>query len=129
MDIEQVYQRLTTDNGLFAVTAAHVERYVGSPINFWCEVNAPAEERDPTNLYMQHLEDTGKEHRAEVLRKSYASAASRPYYSESEGFRSTLEMMANGERHISQMPLWDLASGLKGNPNELMIAIHIDDQY
>ncbi|MCH8826334.1 MAG: TM0106 family RecB-like putative nuclease [Chloroflexi bacterium] len=120
MDIEQAFLRFTTDQGLYAVNASQVEHYVGSPINFWCEVNAPAEERDPTNLYMQHLQDTGNEHRADVLRQSYAAAASRPYYSETEGFHSTLEMMANGERHISQMPLWDLTNGLKGNPHVLI---------
>ena len=69
MDIEQAFLRFTTDQGLYAVNASQVEHYVGSPINFWCEVNAPAEERDPTNLYMQHLQDTGNEHRADVLRQ------------------------------------------------------------
>ena len=120
MDIEQAFRRFTADTGGHSVTAGNVERYVSSPINFWCEAHAPAEERDPTNLYMQHLEETGKEHRADVLRKSYASAASRPYYSESEGFRNTLQMMANGERHITQMPLWDLPGGLKGVPHVLI---------
>lgn len=120
MDIEKTFERLTSEQGPYAVSAGQVERYVGSPINFWCDVHAPAEERDSSNLYMQHLEETGKEHRAEILRMSYASAASRPYYSESEGFHSTLEMMANGERHIANMPLWDLTNGLKGVPHVLI---------
>jgi len=120
LNIEKTFQKFTTGRGPYAVTAGNVERYVSSPINFWCEAHAPAEERDPTNLYMQHLEETGKEHRADILRQSYASAASQPFYSEMEGFRSTLEMMINGQRHISQMPLWDLTRGLKGTPHVLI---------
>lgn len=120
MDVQKTFDQFTEETGPYTVSANQVERYVGSPINFWCDTHAPAEERDDTNLYMQHLEETGKEHRADILKQSYASAASRPYYSESEGFRNTLQMMANGERHIANMPLWDLNSGIKGIPHVLI---------
>ena len=120
MDIEKTFKKFATDQGPYAVSANEVERYVSSPINFWCDSHAPSEERDSGNLYMQHLEDTNRDYREEVLRQSYAAAASRPYYSESEGFHNTLELMAKGERHIAQMPLWDLANGIKGIPHVLI---------
>lgn len=119
MDIEMVFHRLTGDSGPEPIKAGWVERFVVSPLSFWCDIHAPSDSKDPMEPFVQHLFDTGHQHQTEVTEESYPEAVQEIFLTEEGGFRRTLELIYNGERYIKNMPLLARPIGLEGRPDLL----------
>ena len=66
MNVEEIYRRFTDGSREGAVRAGWVERYLESPVAFWCTLHAPADARDPMNDQMQHIFDIGNNHQDRV---------------------------------------------------------------
>lgn len=120
MDIDRTLDALTKDAGVPLIVATDVERFVLSPITFWCEMHAPPEQQDPLPLYLQHLFTVGQDHQTDVIDESYPGAVQKIFYEEEEGLRLTLELMSRGEHFIKNMPLMCLPMGLEGRPDVLV---------
>ena len=58
MDVAEILVELTRTTGLPPVTATAIERYLVSPISFWCDWHAPEEFKDPISPYQQHVFDS-----------------------------------------------------------------------
>ena len=124
MDINTVYNALLQDGGLSSVKATWVGQFVRSPITFWCDLHAPEELKDPVDIFVQHLFETGLEHQINVTQESYPQAVEETFYLEEDGFRRTLELMEAGEKFIKNMPLLCRNIGLEGRPDVL---VRVDD--
>ena len=119
MDIEKTINALSQDIGIPLIVATDVERFVLSPITFWCNMHAPEGRQDSLPPYLQHLFTVGHEHQTEVIDESYTGAVQKVFYGEEEGLRLTLELMASGEDAIKNMPLISLPLGIEGRPDVL----------
>lgn len=124
MDIEQVFRRLTGEADVPTIRASWVERYLESPVSFWCDLYAPEELRDPIHPFVQHLFEVGQEHQSKVTAQSYPDAVQEIFLTEEEGFRRSLELMMSGEKYIKNMPLVCRPFGLEGRPDLL---VRVDD--
>lgn len=119
MDIDQLYASLTLDGGITPIQAGSVERFVQSPISYWCELHAPLDARDSIDLFQQHLFETGYQHQSDVTAESFPEAVQEIVLEEDDGFRRTLKLMLAGERHVKNMPLLCRPIGLGGRPDLL----------
>ena len=120
MNLQQLYDDFTRDRGVKLISATSIERFMRSPINFWCEVNAPPEEMESLDLYHEQLFRQGNTYQTQVIRESYAGTVQIPFLNETEGFRRTLELMAQGVSAISNMPLLSRPDGVAGRPDVLV---------
>ena len=119
MDAETLYTTLTRDSGIAAIQAGAVERYVDSPITFWCDIHAPPDGQDSINLFQQHLFDTGHQHQTEVTGAQFHGAVQEIFHTEEDGFRRTLKLMLAGETYLKDMPLLCRPMGVEGRPDIL----------
>ena len=120
MDVQQLYYDLTRDSGLKLISATSIERFTRAPINFWCEVNAPPEEKEPLDPYRQRLFSQGNTYQNQTIQESYPGTVQVPFLSENEGLKRTLEFMAQGASAISNMPLLSRPDGVAGRPDLLV---------
>lgn len=119
IDVEQVFQRLAGEIDAPAVKSGWVYRYVHSPISLWCDLRAPQDCKDPIPQFTQYLFDQGRKHEAAVTAEFFPGALREFFSTEEEGFRRTLEMMAEGVGSIQNMPLLGGPAGLEGRPDVL----------
>ena len=124
MEVEKLFQQLTEDLGVHSIRAGWVERFVDSPISFWCEIHAPEGVQDSIDPFLQHLFQTGQEHQSSVTDESYPEAVQEIFFTEEDGFRRTLELMSEGEKFIKNMPLLGRPMGMEGRPDLL---VRVDD--
>ena len=124
MDIAKLYDNLTRDPGVGSIKATWVERFIDSPISFWCDIHAPEEAKDSIDPFLQHLFETGQEHQSNVTDESYPEAVQEIFFTEEDGFRRTLELMSEGEKFIKDMPLLGRPMGMEGRPDLL---VRVDD--
>jgi uncharacterized protein len=124
MDVDALYRSLISGAGLLSIKATWVERYVKSPISFWCDIHAPVEMQDPPDAFSSLIIDRGMEHQSEVVSNSYPGSVEEVFYGEEEGFRRMLALMAAGEKFIVNMPLICRNIGLEGRPDVL---VRVDD--
>ena len=128
MDIEKLYDALTVDTGIPSIVATAVEQFVFSPISFWCEYHAPAEQKDSIDLFLQHQFEVGQNHQTDVANESYPGAVQEIFLEEEEGFLRTLELMVSGEQYIKNMPLLCRPIGLEGRPDLLVRVDGVDSE-
>lgn len=119
MDVEAVFNRLTAQATGATVKSGSVYRYTVSPISLWCDLNALERFKDPIDPFTQYLFDQGQKHEAVVTAGFYPGALREFFSTEIEGFRRTLEMMAEGADSILNMPLMGGTLGLEGRPDVL----------
>ena len=119
MNVEEIYRRFTSGARSGAVRAGWVESYLESPITFWCSLHAPADARDPMNDFQQHLFDAGNAHQGEVNERLYPGGVQEIFTDEEEGFRRSLEVMAEGWEFLKNMPLVSWPDGMTGRPDIL----------
>ena len=119
MEIKQQFNQFTQDSGMDSIRAGWVERFVDSPISFWCDVHAPEEMRDTLDLFQEHLFETGQAHQSGVTAESYPGAVQEIFHTEEDGFWRTLELMSAGELFVTNMPLLCRPMGLEGRPDLL----------
>ena len=119
MNVEEIYRRFTDGSREGAVRAGWVERYLESPVAFWCTLHAPADARDPMNDQMQHIFDIGKNHQDRVNDRFFSGGVQEVFKTEEEGFRKSLEIMFVGATAIMDMPLICRPEGLTGRPDVL----------
>jgi len=119
MNIEEIYLQFTEGASSGAVRAGWVERYLESPITFWCILHAPADAKDPMNDQMQHIFDIGNSHQERVNDRLYPGGIQKVFATEEEGFRRSLEIMSEGGTFIKNMPLVCWPQGLTGRPDVL----------
>lgn len=124
MDIAKLHEDLTRDSGIGSIRATWVERFVESPISFWCDIHAPEGMQDSIDPFVQHLFQAGQEHQTSVTDQSYPEAVQEIFFTEEDGFRRTLELMSEGEKFIKNMPLLSRPIGLEGRPDLL---VRVDD--
>lgn len=120
MENSDIYQRMTEASDLPSVKANWVERYVESPISFWCDLFAPVELADSLDLFQKHLFETGQEHQNDLTETEYPGAIQKIFDTEEDGFAKTLDLMAGAEQFIKNMPLLCGPEGLEGRPDLLM---------
>lgn len=128
MDIDRLYASLTLDGGITPIQAGAVEKFVQSPISYWCDLHAPPDARDSINLFQQHLFETGHQHQSDVTAESFPEAVQEMFLTEEDGFRRTLEMMLAGELYVTNMPLLCRPIGLGGRPDLLARVDGIDSE-
>ena len=119
MNVEEIYLQFTDGASSEAVRAGWVERYLESPITFWCILHAPADAKDPMNDQMQHIFDIGNSHQERVNDRLYPGGIQEVFATEEEGFRRSLEIMSEGGTFIKNMPLVCWPQGLTGRPDVL----------
>ena len=119
MDLEEIYRRFTDGARSGAVRAGWVERYMDSPITFWCGLHAPQDAKEPMTDFQQHLFDVGNSHQMLVNDKMYPGGIQEVFSSEEEGFHRSLEVMAAGSKFLKNMPLVSWPDGLTGRPDVL----------
>ena len=119
MNVEEIYRRFTEGAGSGAVRAGWVERYLDSPITFWCGLHAPDDAKDPMNDHQQYIFDIGNTHQDRVNERLYPGGIQQVFTTEEEGFRRSLEVMAEGGVFIKNMPLVCWPQGLTGRPDIL----------
>ena len=119
MNVEEIYRRFTDGSREGAVRAGWVERYLESPVAFWCTLHAPADARDPMNDQMQHIFDIGNNHQDRVNDRFFSGGVQEVFKTEEEGFRKSLEIMFAGATAIMDMPLVCWPEGLTGRPDVL----------
>ena len=124
MDVDGLFRSLTKDAGLPSIRATWFERYIKSPITFWCDIHAPVDMQDAPDPFVTLLIERGLDHQSDVIAESYPDAVDEEFYGEEEGFRRTLELMAAGEKLIMNMPLICRTVGLEGRPDVL---VRVDD--
>jgi uncharacterized protein len=129
LDVEQVYHTLAAYTGLVPIKATQVEQYVLTPITFWCAIHAPEELKDAVDPFVQHLFEVGQHHQTNVTAVSYPEAVQEIFFVEEDGFRRTLELMAQGEKFIKNMPLLCRPSGLEGRPDVLVRVDGVDSDF
>lgn len=120
MNVQKLYDDLTRDSGLKLISATSIEGFIRAPINFWCEVYAPAEEKETLDPFHQRLFSQGNAYQDQVLQEFYPGAIQVPFRNEDEGLRRTLELMAQGASAISNMPLLSRPDGVAGRPDVLV---------
>ena len=120
MNVQELYDDLTRDSGLKLISATSIERFIRAPINFWCEANAPPEEKEPLDTYRQRLFSQGNAYQNQVIQESYPGMVQVPFRDEDEGLMRTLELMAQGASAISNMPLISRPDGVAGRPDVLV---------
>ncbi len=120
MNVQELYDDLTRDAGLKLISATSIERFIQAPINFWCEVNAPPEEKEPLDPYHQRLFSQGNAYQDQVIQESYPGAVQVPFLNQDEGLSRTLKLMAQGASFISDMPLLSRPDGVAGRPDVLV---------
>ena len=119
MSVEEIYRQFTNGASSGAVRAGWVERYLESPITFWCGLHAPPDAKDLMNDHQQHILDIGNTHQDRVNDRLYPGGVQEVFTSEEEGFRRSLEIMAEGSAFIKNMPLVCWPQGLTGRPDVL----------
>ena len=119
MNVEEIYLQFTDGASSGAVRAGWVERYLESPITFWCSLHAPADAKDPMNDQMQHIFDIDNNHQERVNDRLYPGGIQELFATEEEGFRRSLEIMSEGGTFIKNMPLVCWPQGLTGRPDVL----------
>ena len=120
MNVRELYDDLTRDSGLKLISATSIERFIRAPINFWCEANAPPEEKQLLDPYRQRLFSQGNAYQNQVIQESYPGMVQVPFLNEDEGLMRTLELMAQGASAISNMPLLSRPDGVAGRPDVLV---------
>ena len=119
MNVEEIYRQFTVGSRDNAVRAGWVERYLESPITFWCGLHAPKDAREPMTDFQQHLFDVGNSHQDLVNDRMYPGGIQEIFTNEEEGFHRSLEVMAAGSPLIKNMPLVSWPDGLTGRPDVL----------
>ena len=119
IDVERVFQRLAGGTAAPAIKSGWVYRYAHSPISLWCDLRAPEDRKDPIPQFTQYLFEQGIKHEAAATAEFFPGALREFYSTEAEGFRRTLEMMAEGAASIQNMPLLGGLAGLEGRPDVL----------
>ncbi len=119
IDVEAVFQRLTAGSGIPAIKSGWVYRYSHSPISLWCDLRVSEDCKDPIPQFTQYLFDQGMRHETAATSEFYPGGIREFYSTEAEGFRRTLEMMAEGVASIHNMPLLGGPAGLEGRPDVL----------
>ena len=119
MNVEEIYRKFTEGAGDGAVRAGWVERYLDSAISFWCSLHAPTGAKDPMNDRQQYIFDIGNTHQNRVNDRFYPGGIQEVFTTEEEGFRRSLEIMAEGGAFIKNMPLVCWPQGLTGRPDVL----------
>ena len=119
MNVEEIYRQFTSGAGSGAVRAGWVESYLESPITFWCTLHAPPDAKDRMNDFQQHLFDVGNAHQDLVNDRLYPGGVQEIFTDEEDGFRRSLEVMAEGSEFLKNMPLVSWPHGLTGRPDIL----------
>lgn len=120
MENSDVYRLMTRAADISSVKANWIDRYVESPISFWCDLYAPRKLADTLDLFQKHLFETGQEHQDEITEEEYPGAIQRSFETEEDGFAMTIELMAVGVQSIKNMPLLCKPDGMEGRPDILM---------
>jgi len=74
MDVDGLFRSLTKDAGLPSIRATWVERYIKSPITFWCDIHAPVDMQDVPDPFVTLLIERGLDHQSDVIAESYPDA-------------------------------------------------------
>jgi hypothetical protein len=112
MDLEEIYRRFTDGSRSGAVRAGWVERYMDSPITFWCGLHTPQDAKEPMTDFQQHVFDVGNSRQTLVNDKMYPGGIQEVFSSEEEGFRRSLAVMDAGSKLLKNMPLVSWPDGL-----------------
>ena len=119
MDVEKIFRKFTNGSRNDAVRAGWVERYMESPITFWCSLHAPEDAKEPMTDFQQHLFDVGNGHQELVNQKMFPGGIQEIFKNEEEGFHRSLEVMSTGSSRLKNMPLISWPDGLTGRPDVL----------
>lgn len=102
------------------IKADDVEKFVSSPVTYWCDLFAPETAMDPMNDFQQLLLNYGHSHQSDVTSRLVGRAAQEVFANELEGFRKTLALMAKGTSAMANMPLLCWPLGIQGRPDLLV---------
>lgn len=111
-DIEKTFK--TCLSGSKEITAESVSRAIEQPFAVWCKFFAPPEMCDPIGEYEKLLFKLGQEHEARFVKKTYPEAQEIKYETNEEGFKMSLQMMADGVDTLTNVPLFYLPDGIFG---------------
>ena len=118
--MSEVFASMTAEGITPRIKADDVEKFVASPITYWCDLFAPQGAKDPINDFQQLLFDYGHSHQNDVTSRLFGRAAQEVFTNEMEGFRRTLALMAQGTSAMANMPLLCWPLGIQGRPDLLV---------
>jgi uncharacterized protein len=118
--VDEIFTQMTAGGITPRIKADDVEKFVASPITYWCDLFAPQEAKDPINDFQQLLFDYGHSHQNQATSRLFGRAAQQMFTDELEGFRRTLALMAQGTSAMANMPLLCWPLGIQGRPDLLV---------
>lgn len=114
--VEEIVRQHFIEGSSVTVSASDVSRYVSSPFALYCDYHAPEHERDADSEWSAMQKGRGIAHEEEVVEGEIVPV---PYETLKEGFRLTIEMMADGVPTILQGLLISKPLGMIGHPDQL----------
>ena len=115
--VEEILRRQLTGIGERSVSASQVAKYVSAPFALHCDVFGPAEEREQDSEFMKMLKQRGITHELAMIQGEVEPAEWQTW---EEGFRHTIEHMADGAPGLYNMPLISDPAGMIGVPDQLL---------
>ena len=118
MDIDRLFEKCMKGGG-HRITATDVSMILKSPFYIYCKHFVDSSEKDPISDYQLSLIERGVAHESSFVETQYPDAISTKFDTPEEGFRITLDAMADGTRALTGCPLFYLPLGMSGLPDIL----------
>ena len=97
--VDEIVRRHFFEGDKNSISASAVGRYVSSPFALYCDYFAPEHVRDTDSEPLTMQKARGIAHEEDLIEGEIVPV---PYETPEEGFRLTIEMMADGEPNILQ---------------------------
>ncbi|HLF54285.1 MAG TPA: TM0106 family RecB-like putative nuclease [Candidatus Nanoarchaeia archaeon] len=116
MDVEKLFEQCLANKhrSRFTITGRTVYNFVITPFSVWCDIFAPAEERDPLDKYMHLLFERGRQHEQDVRKALFSDAVEISLTSFETGFKHVLEACQKGVKSIVGAPVFYLPEDIYG---------------
>lgn len=115
--VQEILRRHLTKRGEPSVSASQVAKYVSAPFALHCDIFGPTEEREQDSEFMKMLKQRGITHELAMIEGEVEPAGWQTW---EEGFRRTIEHMADGAPGLYNMPLISNPAGMIGVPDQLL---------
>ena len=115
--VDEIVRRHFFEGDKDSISASAVGRYVSSPFALYCDYFAPEHVRDTDSEPLTMQKARGIAHEEDLIEGEIVPV---PYETPEEGFRLTIEMMADGEPNILQGLLISNPLGMIGRPDQIL---------
>ena len=115
--VDEIVRRHLAEGDVETISASDVARYVSSGFALFCDLFAPEGKRDEDSVSLPMRRERGLAHEEEMIGGETIPVR---YETIEDGFRLTVESMAEGVPVIYNMPLVSKPAGMVGRPDQLV---------